>query len=59
MEFLHVIVMFASVLLFTGWMIGVCDSLFNGRFFNWLCEKKWMVATIGALLLILFVSLQK
>ena len=24
MEFLHVIVMFASVLLVTGWMIGVC-----------------------------------
>lgn len=51
-EFLHVIVMFASVLLVTGWMIGVCDSLFNGRFFNWLCEKKWMVAPIGVLLLI-------
>ncbi len=52
MEFLHVIVMFAFVLLVTGWMIGVCDALFKGRLFNWLCEKKWMIAPIGVLLLI-------
>ena len=52
MEFLHVIVMFASVLLVTGWMIGVCDALFKARLFNWLCEKKWMIAPIGILLLI-------
>lgn len=52
MEFLHVIVMFASVLLVTGWMIGVCDALFKGRLFNWLCENKWMIAPIGILLLI-------
>lgn len=49
MEFLHVIVMFAFVLLVTGWMIGVCDALFKGRLFNWLCEKKWMIAPIGVL----------
>ena len=52
MEFFHILVIFVSVLLVTGWMIGVCDSLFNGRFFNCLCEKKWMVVTIGVLLLI-------
>lgn len=52
MEFLHIIVMFASILLVTVWMIGVCDSLFKGRFFNWLCKKKWMVVPICVLLLI-------
>ena len=52
MKFLHILVMFASVLLVTGWMIGVCESLFKGRFFNWLCKKKWQVVPIGVLLLI-------
>ena len=52
MGFLHILVMFAFILLVTGWMIGVCDSLFHGRFFNWLCEKKWMVAPVWVLLLI-------
>lgn len=52
MGFLHILVMFAFILLVTGWMIGGCDSLFHGRFFNWLCEKKWMVAPVWVLLLI-------
>lgn len=55
MWFLHILVMFASLLLVTGWMVGVCDSLQNGRFFNWLCKKKWMVIPVS-LLLLLFVA---
>lgn len=55
MWFLHILVMFASILLVTGWMVGVCDSLQHGRFFNWLCEKKWMVIPV-ALLLLIFVA---
>lgn len=55
MEFLHILVMFASLMLFMVWMVGVCDSLQHGRFFNWLCKKKWMVIPVG-LLLLLFVA---
>lgn len=55
MWFLHMLVMFASLMLFMAWMVGVCDPLQHGRFFNWLCEKKWMVIPV-ALLLLIFVA---
>lgn len=55
MWFFHMLVMFVSLMLFMAWMVGVCDSLQHGRFFNWLCEKKLMVIPV-ALLLLIFVA---
>lgn len=55
MWYFHMLVMYFSLMLFMIWMVGVCDSLQHGRFFNWLCKKKWMVIPV-ALLLLIFVA---
>lgn len=55
MWYFHVLVMYFSLMLFMIWMVGVCDSLQHGSFFNWLCKKKWMVIPV-ALLLLIFVA---